>query len=273
MPELPEVETIGRALSTALPGRVIKRVEVFTPAMRTSLEPLKTAGLPGHRIESVRRRARYLVVKLDDGRGLVMHFGMTGVVRVESADIPRRKHEHVFLHLDDGMIFRFECVRRFSQLEVHELNADGWPEMFAGFGVEPLTEGFTPEYLYAQSRRRHGAVKPFLMDNAVVTGIGNIYATETLFAARIDPRRPADSLRKTEYRRITEQAKRILTEAIQQGGTTVSDFRHVDGSQGHFAVNLQVYGKAGKPCPVCGTVLTAVKLGGRTSVFCPECQK
>lgn len=273
MPELPEVETIGRALAAALTGRVIEQVEIFSPAMRTPLQPLIDAHLEGRRIQSVRRRARYLVAALHDGRGLLMHFGMTGVVRIESAAVPRRKHEHVFLHLDNGLIFRFECVRRFSLLEVHTLNPDGGVALFSAFGPEPFDPAFGPDTLYARSRGVSAAVKTFLMDNAVVAGIGNIYATETLFAAGVDPRKPAGKLTRPACRRLVEQARRILSEAIRQGGTTVSDFRHVDGSEGHFALCLAIYGKTGKPCPVCGETLKSVKLGGRTSVYCPHCQK
>ncbi|MBQ9337372.1 MAG: bifunctional DNA-formamidopyrimidine glycosylase/DNA-(apurinic or apyrimidinic site) lyase [Lentisphaeria bacterium] len=272
MPELPEVETVCRALASALTGRTVLRTELFSPAVRTPLAPLEKA-LPGRRILDVFRRARYIVAPLDNGLFLVIHLGMTGVIRIEAAEVPRRKHEHVFLHLDNGLVFRYEDVRRFGSLEVHPAGKNGLPEMFDAFGPEPLSEEFTPECLYARSRGVRGPVKAFLMDNAVVTGIGNIYAAETLFAARIDPRRPAGSLTRPQCRRIVGQAKRILLDAIGQGGTTIADFKHVDGTEGKFAVQLQVYGKAGCPCPVCGAKLGCVKIGGRTSVFCPRCQK
>lgn len=272
MPELPEVETVCRALAPALTGRTIRHVELFSPAVRTPLAPLEKA-LPGRCLLDVFRRARYIVIPLDNGSSLVLHLGMTGVVRIEPATVPRRKHEHVFLHLDNGMVFRFEDVRRFGSLEVHPAGKNGLPEIFDAFGPEPLSAEFTPEYLYACSRGLRGAVKTFLMDNTIVPGIGNIYAAETLFAARIDPRRPAGTLTKPQCRLIVEQAKRILLDAIAQGGTTIADFKHVDGTEGRFSVQLQVYGKAGAPCPVCGTKLASVKIGGRTSVFCPRCQK
>ena len=272
MPELPEVETVCRALAPALTGRIIRRVELFSPTVRTPLAPLEKA-LPDHRILDVFRRARYIIAPLDNGLSLVIHLGMTGVIRIEPAAVPRRKHEHVFLHLDNGLVFRYEDVRRFGSLEVHPAGKSGVPEMFDSFGPEPLSAEFTPGYLYEHSRGLCGAVKNFLMDNTVVPGIGNIYAAETLFAARIDPRRPAGTLTKPQCRRIVEQAKRILLDAIAQGGTTIADFKHVDGTEGKFAVQLQVYGKAGSPCPVCGTKFACIKIGGRTSVFCPRCQK
>ena len=272
MPELPEVETVKKALIPVLTGRTIVRVELFSPAIRTPLAPLKKA-LPGRKILNLRRRARYIAAELDDGNFLVIHLGMTGVVRVENSSVPRRKHEHVFLHLDNGMIFRFEDVRRFGELEVHPAGKNGLPAKFDAFGPEPLSDDFTAEYLFGCSRNVKGAVKNFIMDNAVVSGIGNIYATETLFAAKIDPRLPAGSLTRNQCGKIVEHSRRILKDAIAAGGTTIADFRHVDGSEGKFAVALLIYGKTGEPCPVCGTELKSVKIGGRTSVFCPRCQK
>lgn len=273
MPELPEAETIGRALAKVLTGRRITAVEVFTPAMRTPLTPLTQAQLPGRTITAVRRRGRYVIAALDDGRGLLMHFGMSGVVRVEPAAVAKRKHEHVFIHLDDGNIFRFECTRRFSLLEVHELGRDGLPEVLNTLGVEPLSDGFTAERLFEAFSRKKAAVKVALMDNAVVCGIGNIYATETLFAAGVDPRRSAAKVTLKECGKIVDHARQILREAIACGGTTISDFKSVDGSEGKFVVKLKIYGRTGQACPVCGSTIQSCQLGSRTSAFCPECQR
>lgn len=272
MPELPEVETVTRALIPALTGRTILRVELFSPSMRTPLGALVKA-LPGRKIVNLGRRARYIIARLSDGNVLVIHLGMTGVIRIESQQVPRRKHEHVFLHLDNGAIFRFEDVRRFGEMEVHSCDESGLPAIFHNFGPEPLTDDFSAEYLYLRSRQVKCGVKNFIMNNSIVPGIGNIYAAETLFAAKLDPRKPAGKLTMEQCRRIVEHAKRILHSAIEAGGTTIADFKQVDGSEGRFSVCLQVYGKAGKPCPVCGTVLKNVILGGRSSVFCPKCQK
>lgn len=273
MPELPEAETIGRALCRVLAGRTIRKVEVFSPAMRTPLAPLQTADLAGKKFTSVRRRGRYLIASLDDGRGLVMHFGMSGVVRVEPLSVPKRKHEHVFIHLDDGNVFRFECTRRFSLLELHELDASGLPQMLSSLGMEPLEEEFTGEALFAAFQKRKSPVKTALMDNAIVCGIGNIYATETLFACGIDPRRPANKVSEKECAEIVAASRKILTRAIECGGTTISDFKSVDGSEGKFVLHLKIYGKAGSCCPQCGAGIVSCQLGGRTSAFCPECQK
>ena len=274
MPELPEAENIRRALQERLPGRRIVRVEVFTPAMRTPLLPLLDAKLEGAEFLAVRRRGRYLAAEITGDRAFLMHFGMSGVVRVEPASVPRRKHEHLFLHLDDGNIFRFECPRRFSLFELHILPpGKKYPAVLEKLGVEPLEKGFTASYMFRRAAGKKVSVKVFLMDNAVVTGIGNIYATETLFASGIDPRRPACEVEMTEWRKIVRNAKKILARAVEAGGTTVSDFLNVDGSRGAYANELKIYGKAGSPCPKCGTIIESVTLGGRSSTFCPKCQK
>lgn len=273
MPELPEAETVRRALEGALCGKKITQVEIFSPAMRTPLAPLSAAGLEGLTFTGIRRRGRYLLADLSDGRALMMHLGMSGVVRVESSAVPRRKHEHVFIHLDDGNIFRFECTRRFSILEVHTLNERKLPEQLEKLGAEPLSEEFSGKTFFAACSKRNSPVKNLLMDNSIVTGIGNIYAAETLFAAGVSPCRSGKELSLRECERIVRFAREILTAAIEAGGTTISDFRHVDGSEGEFVRNLQIYGKENQPCPRCGKIIQSVRIGGRASCFCPGCQK
>ena len=271
MPELPEAESIVRALARVLAGRRIVKVETFAPHLRSDLGPLVRAKLSGRTVIGCRRRGRYAVIDLDDGRSVVMHFGMSGVVRVEDSALPRRRHEHVFIHLDDGRAVRFEDPRRFGAVEVHRLGGDGWPEPLREIGVEPLTAAFSGAYLFRASRGRKKTVKEFIMDNRIVTGIGNIYAAETLFACGISPTRPASALDEKECAAIVREAKRILREAIRLGGTTVSDYRNVDGSEGKFVQKLKIYAK--KNCPVCGGDVSKVTLGSRTSWFCPECQR
>ena len=271
MPELPEAETVARALDRAVKKRKITKVEIFAPKLRTPLGPLCAAKLEGCMFKGCRRRARYAVADLDDGRMLVFHFGMSGSVRVEDCASQRRKHDHAALTLDDGRVLRFNDPRRFGSVEVQCRGADGWPEGLAGIGVEPLSKDFTGEMLFAASRKRKKPVKELIMDNALVTGIGNIYAAETLFACGIRPQRPASKLTRAECDAIAREAKRILKLAIKCGGTTVHDFRSVDGSEGKFVQKLKIY--AQKTCPVCGTAVAKVTLGGRTSWYCPKCQK
>lgn len=271
MPELPEAESIARALDRALKNRRISKVQVFFPKLRTPLGPLEKAGLEGRQFVGCRRRARYAVADLDDGRALVMHFGMSGVVRVEDAAKARKKHEHVFITLDDGRALRFEDPRRFGMMEVQEIGGDGWPVGLAGIGVEPLSRDFTGSFLHEAAQLRRKSVKELLTDNAVVTGIGNIYAAETLFACGISPLRSCRDLSPAECTALAHEAKRILKLAIKCGGTTVSDYRNVDGSEGKFVQKLKIYGKA--KCPKCGGVVSKAVQGGRTSWYCAKCQK
>lgn len=271
MPELPEAETIARALDRALKKLKIRKVAVFAPKLRTSLAPLREAKLEGCVFTGCRRRARYAVADLDDGRTLVFHFGMSGTVRVEDEASVRKKHDHVELSLDDGRVLRFNDPRRFGSVEVQRLGLDGWPESLASIGVEPLSDDFTGEMLYKASRGRKKAVKELLMDNAVVTGIGNIYAAETLFACGIRPDKVSSRLTRAQCDALAAEAKRILKLAIECGGTTVHDFKSVDGSEGKFVQKLKIYGQS--VCPVCGTDVAKVTLGGRTSWYCPNCQR
>lgn len=273
MPELPEAETVVRALNRVLPGRRIVKVTLRAPKLRTSLAPLKTAKLAGCTFTAVYRRGRYNILALDDRRGLLLHLGMTGAVSVPPAAEPPRKHEHVILELDDGFAFRFEDPRRFGLLECHPLNEKGLPAVLNFLGPELLTDDFNGEMFYCAAHHHHIAVKELLMDNTVVTGIGNIYATESLFAAGVRPAHRTDRLSHAACDRIVAEVKAILARAIAAGGTTISDFRGVDGSEGSFNRELVIYGKAGTPCPRCGTTLRTVTLGGRSSCYCPKCQR
>jgi len=273
MPELPEVEIVRRALDSRVAGLNIVKVEVFSPSMRTPLAPLAAAGLEGHRILGVRRRGRYMVMDFEGGKTLLMHLGMSGVLRVEPPSVPKRKHEHVFFHLSDGSALRFECTRRFSICESCSCCPGGWPEVLGKLGVEPLSDEFTAEFLFNASRRHTGSVKNFLMDNTVVVGVGNIYAAETLFSAGVSPLRRACDLTFAEAEKLVSAVKTTLEAAIAAGGSSIRDYRHLDGSEGGFAVQHKAYGHAGDPCPVCGTAIAKVTQSGRSSYYCPKCQK
>ena len=269
MPELPEVETISRALAKGLVGRKIVKVEVFSPRLRTPVEPLKTAPLCNKKIIEVRRRGRYSLVYFEDRSVLLMHYGMTGVVRIEEPS-EKRKHEHIFFYLDNGLLMKFECPRRFSQVEYF---ADDDIPVLKKLGVEPLSDEFDGQFLFNIAQKKKTPAKLFITDNAVVTGVGNIYAAEVLFASKVHPEQPANELTLKQCNLLVEHIKRILNFAIECGGSTISDFRHVDGSQGKFARELKIYGKAGEKCVICGAVIERIVQGGRSSFFCPECQK
>lgn len=275
MPELPEVETTRRGIAPYLIGRRVTGVILRRPDLRWPIPPEISALLPGQRIDAVERRAKYLLLHTEAGSAL-LHLGMSGVLRVLPPDAPVGKHDHVDIELERTTaqaprILRFTDPRRFGCLlwqvpgETHEL--------LAKLGPEPLTDAFDGDLLWQLSRGRTAAVKLFLMDNAIVVGVGNIYASEALFAAGIDPRRAAGAVSRARYARLAHEVKRILAWAIERGGTTLRDFISPDGLPGYFFRELNVYGRAGEPCHICGTPIRQVVLGQRSTFWCPSCQR
>jgi formamidopyrimidine-DNA glycosylase len=275
LPELPEVETTRRGIAPYLIGRRVLGVTLRRADLRWPIPAAISELLPGQRIEAVERRAKYLLLHTEVGSAL-LHLGMSGVLRVLPSDAPVGKHDHVDIMLERSdtqadRILRFTDPRRFGCLlwqapgEIHPL--------LANLGPEPLTDAFDGDLLWHLSRSRTAAVKLFLMDNAVVVGVGNIYASEALFAAGIDPRRAADSVSRVRYARLAAEVKRILAWAIERGGTTLRDFLNPDGAPGYFFRELNVYGRAGEPCHVCGTAIRQVMLGQRSTFWCPHCQR
>jgi len=196
---------------------------------------------------------------------------MSGNLRLVEAGLPAAKHEHVDIELESGLALRYTDPRRFGAMLWSELPLEH--ELLVRLGPEPLTELFDGERLYQLSRGKAVAVKPFIMDNAVVVGVGNIYATEALFAAGIDPRRAAGTVSRARYVRLAGEIKRVLAHAIERGGTTLRDFIGGDGQPGYFQQELFAYGRGGQFCKVCGSTLREVKLGQRASVYCPKCQR
>ena len=270
MPELPEVETTRRGLAPHLIGRTVTALDIRQPRLRWPIAPDLRKRLPGQRIDDVERRAKYLLVHTQAGSAL-LHLGMSGSLRVLPAASPIGAHDHVDWKLDSGRILRFTDPRRFgSQLwqkpgEIHPL--------LAGLGPEPLSDAFDGDDLWKKSRGRSAAVKVFLMDQAIVVGVGNIYASEALFAAGIHPKRAAGSISRARYARLADEVKRVLAYAIARGGTTLRDFINPDSEPGYFEQELFVYGREGEPCKVCGTPIRAITLGQRSTFFCPKCQR
>ena len=275
MPELPEVETTRRGIAPYLIGRRVVGVTLRRPDLRWPIPAAISELLPGQRIDAVERRAKYLLLHTQAGSAL-LHLGMSGVLRVLPPDAPVGKHDHVDIALERTStqaerILRFTDPRRFGCLlwqapgEIHSL--------LANLGPEPLTDAFDGDLLWHLSRGRKAAVKLFLMDNAVVVGVGNIYASEALFAAGIDPRRAAGSISRARYARLASEVKRILAWAFERGGTTLRDFINPDGAPGYFFRELNVYGRAGEACQVCGTAIRQVVLGQRSTFWCPHCQR
>lgn len=270
MPELPEVETTRRGIAPYLEGQRVSRVIVRERRLRWPIPEDLDVRLSGQLILRVERRAKYLLLGAEAGT-LISHLGMSGSLRLVEAGLAAGKHEHVDIELESGMALRYTDPRRFGALlwSQDPLNH----ELLRHLGPEPLTDLFDGDRLFQLSRGRSMAVKPFIMDNAVVVGVGNIYASEALFAAGIDPRREAGSISRARYLKLAEAIKRILAQAIECGGTTLRDFVGGDGKPGYFQQELWVYGRGGEFCRQCGSSLREIRLGQRASVYCPRCQR
>jgi len=270
MPELPEVETTRRGIEPHLVGQRVGRVIVRERRLRWPIPEDLDVRLSGQRIEAVGRRAKYLLIKAEAGT-LIVHLGMSGSLRLVDGALAPDKHEHVDIHLESGLALRYADPRRFGAMlwSTDPLNHT----LLAGLGPEPLGEAFDGDRLYRLSRGRSMAIKPFIMDNAVVVGVGNIYASEALFAAGIDPRRAAGTVSRARYLKLAQEIRRILAIAIERGGTTLRDFVGGDGKPGYFQQELFVYGRGGEFCKVCGSTLREVRLGQRSSVYCHRCQR
>ncbi|WP_047682768.1 MULTISPECIES: bifunctional DNA-formamidopyrimidine glycosylase/DNA-(apurinic or apyrimidinic site) lyase [Xenorhabdus] len=268
MPELPEVETSRRGIEPHLAGNVIQYVEVRNSRLRWPVsEQIMT--LSDQPVLSVQRRAKYLLLELADG-WIIVHLGMSGSLRVLLHESPPAKHDHIDLVMTDGKILRYTDPRRFGAwLWSDDLEKCS---VLAHLGPEPLSDVFDGSYLYTLSRNKKTAIKPWLMDNKVVVGVGNIYANEALYVAHILPERPAHSLTQEEAYLLADTIKQILRRSIEQGGTTLKDFLQSDGKPGYFAQELFVYGKKGELCPMCGEKIESIKLGQRSAFFCRQCQ-
>lgn len=271
MPELPEVETTRRGLLPHLLQRRIASVLLRRADLRWPFPADLSQVLTGARIEGLERRAKYLLIELDRPERILLHLGMSGVLRAIPHDTPVRAHDHVDLVLDGPRRLRFHDPRRFGCLD---LVRPGQPHpLLAELGPEPLSDDFTGERLYEQSHDRKAPVKVWIMDQRVVVGVGNIYAAEALFAAGIDPRRAAGLISRERYGRLAVEIKRILAAAIERGGTTLRDFLSPEGLPGYFEQELLVYGREGQHCRRCETALRDERLGQRATVWCPRCQR
>ena len=272
MPELPEVETTRRGLAPLINGRRIRRIAVHNPALRQQVERDALPVLENRLFTMPARRGKYLWLHTDHAQhSLLVHLGMSGSLRVNSADTPRKPHDHIEIFLDNASVLRLHDPRRFGLFALCDPTHP--PAYLQKLGAEPLDADFTSAYLWQQLRGRSSTIKTRLMDQSVVVGVGNIYASEALFLAGIDPRRAARTLTPADAARLVDAVKTVLARAIAAGGTTLRDFLHSDGQPGYFQQTLNVYGQAGQPCPHCRAPLASAVIGGRSSVFCENCQK
>ena len=270
MPELPEVETTRRGIEPHILGRKVAQVVVRQPMLRWLVSPELGQCLTGQKINSVSRRAKYLLLGTRKGK-MMIHLGMSGSLRVLTNFQKPEKHDHVDVTFDSGRILRFRDPRRFGS--IFWLDGDDSHLLLEKLGPEPLLGEFSGDYLYRHSRGRKVAIKQFIMNAQVVVGVGNIYANEALFLAGIRPGIAASRISRRRYLLLVDTIKDVLSRAIEAGGTTLKDFVQEDGSPGYFQQSLFVYGRGSEPCLNCSNMLKEIRLGGRSTVYCSACQQ
>ena len=271
MPELPEVETTRRGIAPVLQGQRVLSVTLRDCRLRWPIDPGLGLILTGQRLDAIERRGKYLLLRFNEGT-LLVHLGMSGSLRVVPAATAHRLHEHYDIEFTNGQILRYHDPRRFGcaiwiagDPLLHPLLRD--------LGPEPLGPDFDAARLAALARGRRASVKTFLMDSSVVVGVGNIYASESLFLAGIDPRRAAGRVSLQRYAKLVTAVRGVLAASIERGGTTLRDYVNGHGEPGWFAVQLRVYGRTGEACTVCGTAVRQATLGQRSTFWCPACQR
>lgn len=270
MPELPEVETTRLGLAPALIGRTLQRVAIRTPRLRWPIPLDLDTRLAGQTLLGITRRGKYLLFDFGEATQIV-HLGMSGSLRLASPAEPPGVHDHVDWQFDDCTLLRLRDPRRFGAVlwTRDPLNH----ALLARLGPEPLTEAFDADYLHAQCRHRNSAIKQRIMDAHVVVGVGNIYASESLFHAGIRPGTAARRLTHPACARLVDAIKKVLTAAIAAGGSSLRDYVATDGELGYFQLQTRVYDRAGLPCRVCGTAIRRIVQGARASFYCPACQR
>jgi formamidopyrimidine-DNA glycosylase len=294
MPELPEVETVRRGLEPILVGNAFVWVEQRRPDLRFPLPKHFAERLSGRKVEALDRRAKYLLARLDDGEVLVMHLGMTGRFSIDRANgevsAPGRfahpiadapKHEHIVFHLGDGTAVRYSDTRRFGLMDLVPAERLESHALFKGLGIEPLSKSFTPKSLAQKLKGKATSIKAALVDQRLIAGLGNIYVCEALFKARISPLRLAASLATKSGKPTPKTAalvaavKAVLEEAIKNGGSSLRDYKRTDGSLGDFQHRFKVYGREGKKCQTkgCSGMVQRIVQGGRSTFYCPACQR
>ena len=269
MPELPEVETSRRGISPHIVGKTLQSLIVRQSRLRWPVPENLHQLISGQSLTAISRRGKYLL--LDFGLGyLIIHLGMSGSLRICSQEIPPNKHDHIDWIFADGTVLRYNDPRKFGavlwtlQPENHAL--------LSKLGPEPLSENLNAHHLFSAASQRRIPIKAFIMDSHIVVGVGNIYASESLFWAGIHPERSAGGITDEEFQKLVKSIQKVLSSAIEQGGTTLRDYVNPEGKPGYFQQTLQVYGRRGEPCRECSTPIEHVKIGQRASYFCPRCQ-
>lgn len=283
MPELPEVETVLRGLAPAMQGHVIARAEVNRPDLRWPLPERMAERLQGARVLALRRRSKYLLADLSTGESLLIHLGMSGRMLVSGSVLgamhhphpAAQRHDHVVLHMDAGTRITFNDARRFGAMDLLTTETAESHWLLRDLGPEPLGNDFHEDYLVTRLKGRDTPVKSALLDQRVVAGLGNIYASEVLHRAGIDPRRKVGRIAASRLAGLVPMIREVLSEAIAAGGSSLRDHRRPDGELGYFQHVFRVYDREGAPCltPGCGGTIARITQAGRSSYFCPRCQR
>lgn len=270
MPELPEVETTLRGIQPHIQHQCVKAIIIRQSKLRWPITHDLKQQLQGREITHIERRGKYLLFKTDSGT-LILHLGMSGSLRILLQPSPANKHDHVDITFANNLILRYTDPRRFGAILWTATDPSLHP-LITKLGIEPLEDKFSGLYLFQQAQKRTTPIKSLIMENKTVVGIGNIYATEALFLAKINPATPAKTLSEEQMARLAATIKAVLHQAIQSGGTTLKDFVNSDGKPGYFFLELKAYGRAGKPCTECNLPLQTMRLNQRATVFCTSCQ-
>ncbi len=274
MPELPEVETVCRGLALKLLGRRLTAVEQRRPNLRFPFPEGFAARLTGRRIDSIRRRAKYIIIDLDDGTVLLVHLGMSGSMVVnEKRPALLDRHDHVVFDIDNGTCVRFNDARRFGLMDLVAAADLAHHKLIRGLGLEPLSDEFDGPALAAMLKGRKTSVKLAIMDQRLVVGVGNIYASEALFRAGISPKRRAGTIAGERAAKLAAAIKKVLKEAIKAGGSSLRDYVQANGELGYFQHRWKVYDREDQKCPTCGGPIKRITQGGRSTFYCPKDQK
>ena len=273
MPELPEVETVRTALEPVVSGQRIKSVRLTRGDLRWPLPDRLDQRLSGRLCSVPQRRSKYILLQLDQGETLLIHLGMSGAIRLYNHKPNFAKHDHFSVELETGAWFVFSDPRRFGHLDLFASPDEGTHPLLSGLGVEPLSSAFSAEVLKSLMAGRKTSIKAALLDQRLIAGLGNIYVGEALFRAGISPRRKAGSIAGARADRLATAIKQVLAEAIDAGGTSLRDHVQPGGEIGYFVQNLRVYGQTGKACVQCAQTIRHIVQSGRSSFYCPSCQR
>jgi len=271
MPELPEVETICRGLESTVLKQKIMDVHVRNFKLRHPIPRNISQILKGQYFQKISRRGKYILLQTKTGT-LIIHLGMSGNLQIKNKDHIAAKHEHLNITFDNNLVLCYNDPRRFGAI-LWTTKDPIKHRLLKNLGLEPFAKNFAADFLFNSAKSKKCSIKQFIMDNSVVTGIGNIYANEILFATKINPLKKTNTLSLAHYQKLVKETKRILVLAIKHGGTTIKDHTNSSGKKGMFQNRLKVYGRFGKPCYNCQAKLATIKITGRTTVFCPNCQK